>query len=264
MGLALIVGGSSGIGLALARRFAASGHDVVMVARDKRRLDAAAAAISAETGRSMTPVALDAASLAGRAALVAVLRSQALKPDFVVISLGKWQSGGTSQVDVGLLREAIEQNVIAPLALLQDLLGLVQPRARCLVVGSLAGLLPLPNLSVYASAKAHLHASVLAMRQELRGTGVTLSLLAPGLVKTNFVPAPSGRLLRVLFELMASRPETVARAAFSGLLSRQRLIVPSVPWRLVRFGIAILPPSILDRLAGVLLVSTAAGGTARK
>ena len=99
---------------------------------------------------------------------------------------------------------------------------------------------PAPGFALYGASKAFLHDMTLALREELRGTGVSVFLLTPGVVQTAFITG-EGDAGRSWFSWLRSSPETVAACAYRGLLSAQAVIVPGLVWRLVWFGMRILP-----------------------
>ncbi|MDX2155739.1 MAG: SDR family NAD(P)-dependent oxidoreductase [Hyphomicrobiaceae bacterium] len=263
METAVIVGGSAGIGLAIAHRLAALGHGLLLVARDERRLAAAAADLEARHGVEVTTVALDAVAPEAPAVLARHIATRPAAPRCLVIGLGTWSEGPAIELSDAEMRRVTDANVMAPLALLRALVPLMPAGSGVLVIGSLAALMPLPGLSEYAASKAHLHASVLAMREEVASSGIRVCVLAPGLVPTGFVPGAATTPMRSLLDALASRPETVARAAVTGLGANVPLIVPGLLWRLVAFGIRILPGGILghmSRLVAPALGAQLAGG----
>ena len=161
-----------------------------------------------------------------------------------------WCAGPALELDDDELGRVQRTNVMAPLALLRALLPRLPRGGGALVVGSLAGFMPIPGLGAYAGSKGQLNSQTLALREEVEGRGVNVSLLAPGLTRTEFLPAGRGDIRRKALEMLASRPETVARAGYLGCISGQGVIVPGLFWRLAYFGVRILPASIVAPVAG--------------
>jgi hypothetical protein len=173
---------------------------------------------------------------------------------FAVIAIGAWHSGPTLEIDAKDLRSMIETNVVAHIALSRALLERLPARGGGILhVGSLAAFLPVPWFSHYGASKAYELSLVMALRQEMSGRGVAISLLAPGLVATEFLPRPSSALWRAIVDVLASSPETVAHAAYGGLRSNRPVIVPGLFWRLLWFGIRIVPAPLLAILTRILL-----------
>ena len=166
------------------------------------------------------------------------------------------------QLSPDALERIVGVNVVAPHALQNAIIGKLAPGGGLLFVGSLAGCRPLPWVAAYAASKAHLHSAVMALRQEMRGTGIKICLLAPGAVRTTFIPRAAGRHWRWLFDLVASYPETVAFAAYRGLTSDVPVIVPGLFWRLCWLGMRILPDTLLNLMSRLALQALRSGGPA--
>jgi NAD(P)-dependent dehydrogenase (short-subunit alcohol dehydrogenase family) len=194
---ALVTGGSRGIGLAIARRLAADGYALTLVARSPERLDAAAAELGGD-------VRTFAADLRDEAAVVeAVARhGEAYGALDVLVNnagVGLGQPVGelsTSRVDVQLAL-----NLRAPILFYREALPwLTRPeRAWVVNVASLAAVAPAPWLSVYSAAKAGLVAFSQAMDAELADRGIRSCALCPGAVDTDltaYLPGPREALLR--------------------------------------------------------------------
>ena len=250
---ALIVGGSRGIGLAIANAFAAHGYDLLLVARDAGKLEAAAASIRGKGQTQVDVLALDATEAAAPALIAAALAAANAELQFAVLGVGHWDIGAIDQLAPDALERVIRVNVVAPHALQKAIMERLAPDGGILFIGSLAGCMPLPWIAAYSAAKAHLHASVMALRQEAHGSGIKVCLLAPGAVRTDFIPLAPGQRWRWLLELFASSPETVAHAAFRGLASDVPVIVPGLFWRFAWLGMRLLPASLLSSISRLAL-----------
>ena len=250
----VVIGASAGIGLAIAREFASLGHDVVLVARNAERLDGEAAAIQRDFGIKVVPVSLDATAPDASTRIADVMATSGLTFGILVITVGAWSSQSVAQVDGPTMQRILDHNVTVPLTLCRTLVpSLMAARRRVLFVGSLAGCMPVPWISSYGGAKAGLHAAVLALRQEWAETNVSVSLLAPGAVLTEFVSRSSHAKLRWVVDLFASTPQTVARAGVRGVMSQTPLIVPGVLWRFAWLGSQLLPRPVLAIVVRFLL-----------
>lgn len=251
--LGLVIGGSGGIGLALANEIAMRGADVVIVGRDADRLAAACASVTAVHRVAATPVALDAAGPEAPAQLAEALDKIGRPLETAVIGIGRWQDGPVDSLSSDELDALFRTNVVAHQALARILLPRMEQDGGLLFVGSLAGILPLPWIGAYAASKASLHAMVLALRQEIADRGLRISLLAPGVVDTGFLPTPEKSWHRHLLALIATRPETVARAGYLGLRAGVPLIVPGLLWRGLWLGSHLVPSALRMRIVGLAL-----------
>jgi uncharacterized protein len=187
---ALVTGASSGIGAALARRLAAEGTDLVLVARDRGRLDALAAELATPAGGAVRAEVL-LADLADPGQLGAVEKrvADASRPvDLVVNNAGFGTYGDFAGLDVDGEEREIAVNVLAVVRLTHAALGAMLPRGRGAVVNvsSVAGLQATPGNATYGASKAFVATFGEAVAGELAGTGVTLTTVLPGFTRTEF------------------------------------------------------------------------------
>lgn len=250
-GWAVIVGGSAGMGLELARECALHGHDVLLIARGEARLQAAAADIAGRARGRVEILALDAAAADAPAKLRQALEIRAIRPAILMIGIGRWMHGPLMEVGQTDLRHQQEVGVVAPLALLRGLVPVVRsPGGRIVVLGSLAGFCPMPGIALYSSAKAQLNSAVLSLRQELKAQGIIVSLLAPSVVATEFIPPSDGTFWRRVVDLLSNSPATIGRGAYRGLMTGEPVIAPGIAGKLAYFGSQIAPAPLIAWFLG--------------
>ncbi|MFZ3581549.1 SDR family NAD(P)-dependent oxidoreductase [Loktanella sp. DJP18] len=184
--LALITGASSGIGREFARIHALRGGDLIIVARRQDELDALKSEL--ETGHGVS-VRVIAADLTDSAAVTRLCDAVRAEPIDVLINNAGFGGQGL-HVDRPLDRELamIDLNVKALVTLCHDIGGAMARRGsgRILNVGSTAGMMPGPLQAIYFATKAFVRSYSLALAEELRDSGVTVTVLAPGYVETEF------------------------------------------------------------------------------
>lgn len=188
MGTALVTGASSGIGKELARRFAADGHDVILVARRLERLEELARELEAAHGVKSWPIACDLGEPAGIVALLGELSARELQVDFLVNNAGAGSSGPFAETDPERERELVELDVVSVVRLTRALLPgmLARGHGAILNLGSTAGFQPGPFMATYYASKAFVNHFTEALAYELRGTGVTATVFCPGPTATEF------------------------------------------------------------------------------
>jgi len=176
----LVTGASSGIGRAAAEELGRRGARLLLTGRDPSRLAEAARPWDAAT------LATDLADPAGLAELVSWAAAHV--PEVVVHNAGVGLAGPSDQVDDQDLTRLFAVNVLAPIRLTRSLLPTLRSRGRghLVFVGSIAGLLGVPEESAYAASKAALHRYADSLRAETAGEGVGVSTIAPGIVDTAF------------------------------------------------------------------------------
>jgi short-subunit dehydrogenase len=246
----LVTGGSRGIGLALARAFAARGHELVLVARNAGDLERAAEAIRAEHGVAVTPLPFDLTTEGAARGVLAAIDAAGGYVDTLVNCAGIGVSGAFAESAADEVRGAISVNIESATTLMQACLpGMVaRGRGGVLNVASLAGLLPMPRLALYGATKSYLVALSRAVAAELAGSGVTVSVLLPGPVDTSFFARNSSAEAKHTSLLPGLSADAIAEIAIGGYLARQTVITPGMLAALCRVGLKLLPTRMLASL----------------
>jgi short-subunit dehydrogenase len=185
-GRALVTGASSGIGAAFARALRSRGHRLVLVARRADRLRRLAEELGGEVEAACVPLDLRAPDAAE--ALERSLRERGLRVDLLVNDAGVGDTGRFDNCSPARALEIVDVNVRAVVALTRAFLpGMVQRRAGAVVnVVSMSAFQPVPFLATYAASKAFVLSFTEAVADEVRGSGVRVQALCPGLVPTEF------------------------------------------------------------------------------
>lgn len=235
---ALVTGGSSGIGAEVARRLAARGHGVTLVARREDRLRAVAEELSAATGVRAEVVPCDLTDDSARRALVQEVADRGLAVSVLVNNAGFSTMGPVHRSDpqreVSMLRTDVE--AVAHLCSLLTPGMVARGSGAVLNVASTAAFQPLPGQAGYAAAKAFVLSYSQALRQELKGTGVTVTALCPGPVETGFAEAAgigddaAGDALPKVLWVSAGE---VADAALAGVESGRAVVIPGASNRVL-------------------------------
>ena len=223
----LITGASAGIGEALAKVFAAHGHELVLAARREQALDRIADGIAATGKPRPTVLALDIALPGTAERIKTELAGRGLAVQYVVNNAGFGLLGLADRLDRAEQLAMIDLNVRAladlSLAFVDSLAAL---RGGVLNVASVAGFLPGPGMAVYYATKHFVVSFSESLHYELAPRGVRVTLLCPGPVPTEF-QARAGIENR---PSILDRPaEAVAQAGYRGLMRGRRLVVPGWP-----------------------------------
>ncbi len=228
---ALITGASAGIGEATARELAARGHGVTLVARREDRLRSLAVELSDRFDIRAEAIGADLGSATARADLVRRIDELGLQVEVLVNNAGFGGGADFAETDRELLMSMVELNCVALLDFQAVYLPRMVERGRGAVINiaSTAAFQPLPGSATYAATKAFVLSLSEAVHEELKGTGVTLTAVCPGPVKTEFmdVAGLSGAedQLPGMFWLSA---ESVAKAAVEAADDGKRAIVPGL------------------------------------
>lgn len=233
----LITGASSGIGAELARVFAAHGHRLALVARREDRLAALAAELSSDRAGVPIVIPCDLTQPGAGDRIAEALAASGVEVEYVVNNAGYGLFGPAIENDRNDQLGIIDVNIRA----LTDLSlrfsdSLIKHRGGILNLGSIAGFLPGPGMAVYYASKAYVLSFTEALREELGGRGVRVSLVCPGPVPTEFQhragfrPGLDSTILNV-------SPAEIAKAAYSGLMANRRAVLPGL-------GIKFVPPML--------------------
>ena len=208
----IITGGSEGVGAAAARMFAEAGANLMLVARDKKNLDAIA-----EELRSKTKVEVFAMDVSDAEACVDVFKKAAFefgRVDVLVNNAGYHKRGSVEDVDAADLGKMIDVNLKAPIILSRIAIPYLQEAGGGAIinVGSLAGRAPIPGSAGYAASKAGLRSFTYALGMELADSNIKLAVLSPGPIDTGFIMADIDATSDLTFSQRISSAEEVAQA----------------------------------------------------
>jgi len=228
---ALVTGASSGIGAEIARQLADRGHTVTLVARREERLRELANELTEGHGVRAETVALDLGDPSARDQLEARLGELGLAVEVLVNNAGFGDNNEFHLAERGRLVSMVELNCAALLDLQARFVGAMVSRGRgaILNVASTAAFQPIPGTAAYAATKAFVLSLSEATNAELRGTGVSVTALCPGPVKTEFAEvAGTVGAEESLPGVFWTSVEHVAREAVEGVEKGKRVVVPGV------------------------------------
>jgi len=253
---ALITGASSGIGEALARCFARDGHALVLVARSGDKLEALAQLLAGEFGVRVTVLPADLAQPGAAAALAARLKRKRIAVDVLVNNAGVLENGAFVRIPARRHQELIDLNISGLTAMLAQFAPAMVERGhgRILNVASIAAFQPVPSLATYAATKAYVLSLTEALAEELRGNGITVTALCPGITAT---PMLSGAVdasaqLAKLPGFLIGDVDEVAAEGYRACMNGEVIRVPGVLNRAATVAGRATPKWLLRRIAGAV------------
>jgi uncharacterized protein len=253
---ALITGASSGIGEALAHRFAKGGFDLVLVARSADKLQALAKRLAVAHKVKVSAAAADLSVSGSARTLAAKMRRARRAIDVLVNCAGVLEHGAFVAMPAARHQELIDLNVSALTAMLAHFVPPMVARGhgRILNVASIAAFQPVPSLATYAATKAYVLSLTESLSEELSGSGVTVTALCPGFTATHMLSAASATspALAKLPDLVISDVGAVADSGFQACMNGNVIDVPGVLNQAATLAGRVAPKWLLRSISGVI------------
>jgi hypothetical protein len=252
---ALVTGASSGIGAEIARQLASQGVDVVAVARDTARLKGLKAELHERHGTAVEVLTADLSRTAG----VRKVEARLLDPekpgvDLLVNNAGFGTHGVFWDLDVETEEREIQVNVSALVRLTHAALGPMVRRGRGAVlnVSSMAGEQSVPQNATYGATKAFVTSFSESLAEEVRGTGVTVTVLLPGFTRTEFQERAGVSMASNLPGFVWMEASDVAAEALSAAAEGKVVVVPGLGNKVVTATGYVVPRGIKRRVLGIM------------
>jgi short-subunit dehydrogenase len=243
MTYALVTGASKGIGKAIAERLAERGFGLLLVARSGELLQQQADLLEKKYGIKAHSLALDLSN-SGSAEKMAGWVSGLDVPLGVLVNnagYGIWGSFGELSLDRQL--HMLQINIATLFEATHRLIPLLKKNAPAYIlnVGSMAGLQAMPSVAAYAASKAFVNTLSRGLSHELRPAGISVTVLIPGSVDTNFVEVSGMQHMAQKAGRNSMTAEQVATAAVDALFKKKIAVIPGFSNRLMAFAMKHLP-----------------------
>jgi short-subunit dehydrogenase len=252
MNTTLITGASSGIGEVFARKLAARGHNLLLVARSEQKLADLCNELGRAHGKLCDYVALDLTAAHAPAQLFSESEKRGIEVDFLINNAGFGSLGDFTERELNTELQMIDLNVKALVALTYLYLKPMRERGTGSIinVASTAAFQAVPYMATYAATKAFVLSFSDALWEENRAHGIKVMALCPGVTDTNFFSAsdmdhPPMRI--------SQTPEQVVDVALKGLAKGKGHIVSGWPNFLMIEAERLVPRSLTARVAGKAL-----------
>ena len=237
----LITGASSGIGKSIANTYAKIGYDLILVARDKEKLELVKEEIGSRVNVELC--VMDLTDIDNCKRLYNMYRDL----DILINNAGMGKFGDFVDIDLEAQLEMIDINVRSMHTLMKLYLDdmIKKDSGMILNVASIAGFMPGPLMSTYYATKNYVVSLSEGVREELRkrNSKVKVSILCPGPVKTNF-----DNVAGVSFSLRGKSSDDVARYAIDKFSKGKFYIVPGIDIKILRFISGIVPNSLISKV----------------
>ena len=224
---ALVTGASAGIGRELAQLFAADGHDVVLVARNVKKLEELSGDLTKTHGIKAHVIAADLAHHAAPAAVVEQVSSRGLTIDFLVNNAGFGSNGAFIDLDLKRELEMVDVNVRSLLELTHHFARPMRGRrfGRIMNIASTAGFQPGPYMATYYATKAFVVSFTEALAYELADSGVTVTCHCPGATATEFASTAGNDKTKLFQRSGVADARSVATHAYRAMMNGEVLAI---------------------------------------
>lgn len=249
---ALITGASSGFGVEFAKLFARDGFDLVLVARSGPTMQVLADQLQGAHAITATVIAKDLSPAHVCDELIADLGERGIRIDALVNNAGFAQYGPFVRADPDELDQMLSVNVVASTDLTRALLpGMIERRwGRIVNLGSIGSFAPAPMTAAYAATKAYVLSLSLALTEELKGTGVTVTALCPGPTETGFQARAEMADSKLIAGRKLDSAEKVVRAGYAAMNNGRPYVVTGTTSKVFAFGSRFLPRMVSAKIAG--------------
>ncbi|RXK85765.1 SDR family NAD(P)-dependent oxidoreductase [Filimonas effusa] len=224
---ALITGATSGFGFELSRLLAKDSYNLILVARNEGRLQQIADNLKMEFGIEVTPLAKDLFNPQAPQEIYDKVAEMGVTIDVLVNDAGQGEWGKFAEIELQRSLDIIQLNISSLVALTRLFLTdmIARGEGRILQLGSEAGKAPMPLLSVYAATKAFVLSFSAALSNEVKDTGVTITVLLPGAADTDFFHKAHAEHTKTYREEALQTPEEVALDGYEALMSGESKVI---------------------------------------
>lgn len=250
---ALITGASAGLGSDYARLFAADGHDVVLVARRKEKLDELAEELGAQHDITAHVIASDLGDPDAPQAIHDQVADQGIAVEYLINNAGFGSNGAFAELDISRELSMIAVNITALVHLTHLFLPTMLDRGhgRILNIGSTAGFQGGPFMATYYATKAFVNHFSEALAGEVEGTGVSVTVSCPGATATEF-SSVAGNDKSNLFKGGVATSMDVARHGYRAMMKGTRLAIPGIKNKVALQALRVSPRSAVLSIAARL------------
>lgn len=243
----LITGATSGLGYEFVKKFAADGFDLVLVARNRAKMEEIKSQYSNLT---VTVISKDLSLPNAAKEVYEEVKSAGITINILVNNAGFGLMGKFEELEIQQQSEMVQLNIAALTEMTYYFLPDLKSNpihARILNVASTAAFQPGPLMAVYYASKAYVLSFSEALVEELADTNVTVTTLCPGATKTGFASVANVTNTKMFSRAMSS--DDVAQQGYQGMLAGKRIVITGTANKLGAYTAKFLPRSLAAKIA---------------
>jgi uncharacterized protein len=248
----LVTGASSGIGKSIAEQLAKHGFDLIITARNTEELEAIAREWRQKYEVGVTAIHSDLAQIDGAQKLFDAVKARGLSVDYLVNNAGVGVFGRFREANLDEIVGMLRLNMVALTTLTKLFLEqVIAGRGKIMNVASMAAFVPGPYMANYFATKAYVLSFSQALGEELKGTGVTVTALCPGVTQSNFFDQARMHHSRMVRKNLPTSDD-VARAGFRAMQRGKAIYIPGFWDRVTIHGLRLVPRWLVTTIAGMV------------
>ncbi|MGD0278997.1 MAG: SDR family oxidoreductase [Smithella sp.] len=253
----LITGASEGIGHELVKLFAKDGYDCVLAARNKQKMDQLAAEVEKCFGIKTRVIAKDLSLPESAQEIFDELNAVNVPVDVLINNAGLGLCGDFAMSDMSMNMHMIQVNLLSLTKLTWLFLpGMIKRKSgKIMNVGSIASFAPSPNFALYNATKSYVLFFSEALREELKGTGVSVTCLCPGATDTQWQARAGAKNIR-LNKVRMVDAKTVAEVGYKGLMKGKRVVIPGLDNKMTVLSAKFAPRAVTLKVSQFLTRKT--------
>jgi hypothetical protein len=254
---ALVTGASGGIGKDIAELFADEGINLVITARSKKLLEEIQSKFEQTNKIKVEVIDLDLCKPDSASKLYEIIKNKLININYLVNNAGFGDYGDFVKSDLSIYEKMINLNILA-LTQLSHLFAkdmCIRKEGKIMNVASTAAFQPIPGLNVYSSTKSYVLNFSEALSRELKGSGVTVTVLCPGGTKTNFHNAAGFKSNKERKGYLMDSKK-VAKIGYQAMMKGKRLVVAGFFNKILAFSVRFTPRAMVILLSRKIMEST--------
>jgi len=249
---AIVTGASQGLGRALATGLASRGHNLLLTALPETGLSQLSVNLENQCGVSVKIIETDLMCMEAPGKLLDYIRDNNIEVDILVNNVGIGHGGGIGEYSETAIDESVFLNMRCTTLMTNIFAEELGKRGRAYIlnIGSFGGFMPIPYKSIYSATKSYIYHFSLAVREELRGRGISVSVAMPGGIITNQRVRKRLNDVGPVARFFTMEPDRAAENIIKGMFRGRKVIIPGLPMRMAYSIGCLLPFRLLLALTG--------------
>jgi short-subunit dehydrogenase len=249
---AVVTGASQGLGRALAEELAKRAHNLLLAALPGTGLPELSVSLEQKYGVSVKFMETDLMRPEAPGEMLGFVKNNGLEVDILVNNVGIGHGGGVGEYSEAAIEESVFLNMRCTTLMTNAFVIELSQRTKAYIlnIGSFGGFMPMPYKSIYAASKSFIYHFTLAVREELRGNGVSVSVAMPGGIITNQKVRERLSLLGPMAKMNAIEPQKAAQHIVERMFRGRSVIVTGRSMRIAYYVSSCLPFRLLMAVTG--------------